>query len=150
MVTNVRVAAHADRGAALELVRGLLTELGATPPPLQDYAPTYDRIISDETVGFISLGESDGRVVSVCTVSYLDALRTLGRYAIIQEMFVEPEHRSTGVGMEALKFALDHAVANGCQTVELGTPYHGDRQIQFYERAGFTEVGARLRWRAQQ
>ena len=149
-MTNVRLAISADRDAAVELVRSLLTELGAAPPLAAEYAPTYDRIISDETVGFIAIGEHDGRIVSVCTVSYLDALRTLGSYAIIQEMFVEPEYRSTGMGMEVLKFALDHAVANGCQTVELGTPYQGDRQIQFYERAGFTKVGARLRWRAQQ
>lgn len=147
-MTNVRLANRGDRDAAVELVRGLLTELGATPPPVQDYATTYDRIISHQDVGFIAVGERDGRIVSVCTVSYLDALRTLGRYAIIQEMFVEPAMRSTGIGMGVLNFALRHAADNGCHTVELGTPYHGDRQIQFYRRAGFIEVGARLRWRS--
>ncbi len=63
---------------------------------------------------------------------------------------MKPDARSEGEGMTVLTFALEHAVANGCQTVELGTPYDGDRQIQFYRRAGFTEVGARLRWRAGQ
>ena len=96
------------------------------------------------------MGEDGDDLVAVCTVSFLQALRTRGRYAVIQEMFVEPGYRSTGVGMDVLKFALDHAVANGCGTVELGTPYHGERQIQFYSRAGFTEVGARLRWRVEQ
>ncbi len=147
-MTNVRLATPDDRDAAVELVRGLLAELGATPPPAQDYAPTYDRIISREDVGFIAVGEDDGCIVAVCTVSYLDALRTLGRYAVIQEMFVEPAMRSAGIGMDVLNFALQHAADHGCQTVELGTPYDGDRQIQFYRRAGFTEVGARLRWRS--
>ena len=145
---TTRLATPADQDAAVELVRGLLTELGATPPRAADYAPTYDRIMSDETLGFIAVGVNDGEIIAVCTVSYLDALRTLGRYAIIQEMFVQPAMRSTGIGMDVLNFALHHAADNGCHTVELGTPYHGDRQIQFYRRAGFTEVGARLRWRS--
>ena len=148
IVTNVRLASRTDQDGALELVGKLLAELGGTPPSPADMAPVYDRLIDGGSNGFIAVGEDGNDLVAVCTVSFLQALRTRGRYAIIQEMFVEPEARSTGVGMDVLRFALDHAVANGCQTVELGTPYHGERQIQFYRRAGFTEVGARLRWRA--
>ena len=146
-MTNVRLASYADRDGALELVGKLLAELGGTPPAPADMAPVYDRLIGGEGDGFIAVGEDGGELVAVCTVSFLQALRTRGRYAIIQEMFVEPDFRSTGVGRDVLNFALEHAAANGCQTVELGTPYDGERQIQFYRRAGFTEVGARLRWR---
>ena len=145
---QVRLASIRDRDEAVRLVRALLTELGGNPPPLEDLIPVYEGLVSNDGSGFVVIGEDVRRVVAVCTVSFLDSLRTTGRYAIIQEMYVDPERRSTGVGMEVLRLALEHAVANGCQTVELGTPYHGDRQIQFYRRAGFTEVGARLRWRA--
>ena len=146
---RTRLASSADREAAIALVRNLLTELGGTPPAPDAMFPAYDRLIGgSDDAGFVAVGESDGRLVAVCTVSFLVAMRTTGRYAIIQEMFVDADARSSGIGMELLRFALDQAVANGCQTVELGTPYHGDRQIQFYRRAGFTEVGARLRWRA--
>ena len=133
----------------MELVGKLLVELGGTPPSSDIMYPVFDRFAGGTDAGFVALGESAGRPVAVCTVSFLQAMRTRGGYAIIQEMFVEPEWRSTGVGMEVLQFALNHAVVNGRQTVELGTPYHGERQIQFYQRAGFTEVGARLRWRAE-
>ena len=146
---GVRLATKADRDGALALVAGLLSELGGTPPSPGDMEPVYDRLIAggDGGFGFIAVGEDDGEIVAVCTVSFLQAIRTRGRYAIIQEMFVQPDQRSTGVGMETLRFALEYAAANGCDTVELGTPYHGERQIAFYRRAGFTEVGARLRWR---
>lgn len=143
-----RLALPDDRDAVVLLVGSLLAELGGNPPPPDALAPVYDRLIAGGAAGFIAVGKNASKIVAVCTVSYLDAMRTRGKYAIIQEMFVEPEYRSTGVGMDVLGFALDYAVANGCQTVELGTPYHGERQIQFYRRAGFTEVGARLRWRA--
>lgn len=144
---DVRLATARDRDAALDLVRRLLTELGGTPAPAEAMAPVFARFADDGPSGFVALAEDDGRFVAVCTVSFVDALRSVGRYAIIQEMYVDPSVRSSGVGMDVLRFALDHAVAQGCAMVELGTPYHGERQIQFYQRAGFTEVGARLRWR---
>ena len=61
-------------------------------------------------------------------------------------MYIDPAHRSSGVGMALLRFALDHAAAAGCQCVELGTPRDGARAIAFYRRAGFDQVGARMRW----
>ena len=175
-MTTVRLATPADRNAALHLVSALLTELGGNPPPADTMAPVFDALITDANAGFIILGENDcpnngdnpatgnspdasdnpatsdsapaANPVAICTVSFLTALRTQGRYAIIQEMYVAPNARSAGIGMAVLQFALAHAAAHGCHTVELGTPYNGQRQIAFYRRAGFTEVGARLRWRA--
>ncbi len=144
---DVRLATARDRDDAIDLVRRLLTELGGTPAPAEAMAPVFSRFADDGPTGFVVLAEDDGRSVAVCTVSFVEALRSVGRYAIIQEMYVDPGARSSGAGMEVLRFALGHAIARGCAMVELGTPYHGERQIQFYQRAGFTNVGARLRWR---
>lgn len=129
------------------MVRRLLTELGGTPASAEAMVPPFSRFVDDGPAGFVVLTEDDGHFTAVCTVSFVEALRSVGRYAIIQEMYVDPSVRSSGVGMEVLRFALEHAVSRGCAMVELGTPYHGERQIQFYQRAGFTNVGARLRWR---
>ena len=146
---NVRLATPSDRDEALRLAAGLLSELGGTPPPAEAMAPVFDDLVTaGGAAGFVVIGEEDGRAVAVCTISYLTALRTQGRYAIIQEMFVDPGQRSGGTGAKVLQYALEQAVANGCRTVELGTPAPGERQIAFYRRAGFAEVGARLRWRA--
>ena len=147
-MTTVRIAAGSDREAAVELVGKLLTELGGTPPSADAMSPVFERFVDGTDAGFVVLGESGGRAIAVCTVSFSQAMRRRRRCAIIPEMFVEPEWRGSGVGIEVLQFSLNRAVADGCQTVELGTPFHGDRQIQFYRRAGFAEVGARLRWRA--
>lgn len=144
---NVRLATANDRDAALRLVVSLLLELGGTPPA-DDLGPVFDYLVAGDDAGFVVVGENGNRPVAVCTVSFVQALRAAGRYAIIQEMYVEPDARSSGVGMAVLRFALEQAVAGGCRLVELGTPFAGDRQIAFYRRAGFTEVGARLRWRS--
>ena len=143
---NVRLATVDDREEVITLVRGLLIELGGSPAPAMELHGVYNSLVSGGS-GFIVIAEVDGVPRAACTASYAAALRTAGRYCILQEMFVETESRSSGVGQAVIEFALEHAAANGCQVVELGTPRRGDRQIEFYERAGFENVGARMRWR---
>ena len=65
--------------------------------------------------GFPVIAEVDGVPRAACTASYTVSLRTAGRYCILQEMFVEPESRSSGVGQAVIEFALEHAVANRCE-----------------------------------
>jgi GNAT superfamily N-acetyltransferase len=96
-------------------------------------------------LGFVFLAESGGTPAAVCTVSLVHALRAAGRYAIVQEMYVAPDLRSTGLGAQLLARALDHARSLGCSFAELGTPLGGERQIAFYRRSGFFPVGERLR-----
>lgn len=143
---NVRLATVDDRDEVITLVRGLLIELGGNPASAQALYGVFRSLVSGG--GFIVLAEVDGVPRAVCTASYTTALRTAGRYCILQEMFVEPESRGSGVGQAVIEFALEHAADNGCQVVELGTPRRGDRQIEFYQRAGFENVGARMRWRS--
>jgi GNAT superfamily N-acetyltransferase len=145
---TVRLATAEDAEVAIELVGRLLVELGGVAPAHDAVRPTYDRLVGSTGTGFVVLGSVDGSTAAVCTVSYLEALRTEGPYAIVQEMYVEPDARSSGVGAELLRFVLDEARSTGCDTVELGTPMDGDRQVQFYERLGFRRVGERLRWTA--
>ena len=143
---NVRLATNEDRDEVLTLVRGLLFELGGNPAPAQALSGVFSSLVSGGA-GFIILAEVDGVPRAVCTASYATALRTAGQYCILQEMFVEPESRGSGVGQAVLDFGLEHAADSGCEVVELGTPRRGNRQIEFYEHAGFENIGARMRWR---
>ena len=144
---NVRLATPGDRDEVLRLVRGLLTELGGSPAPADELSGVFTELVGGGGAGFVVIAEEDGVANAVCTASFVTALRTVGRYVVLQEMFVEPEARSSGVGRAVVEFALEHAAARGCEVVELGTPRVGDRQIEFYERAGFENIGARMRWR---
>ena len=142
---NVRLATSADRDEVLRLARGLLIELGGNPAPAEDLGGVIAELLGG--AGFAVIAEEDSVAKAACTASFQVSVRTAGRYCILQEMFVEPESRSTGVGKAVIDFALQHAVASGCQVVELGTPREGQRAIQFYERSGFENIGARMRWR---
>jgi GNAT superfamily N-acetyltransferase len=138
----LRLGGAADAVAVVRLVGALLVELGGKP--LAD-ASAYEAMLARPELGFVFLAESGAAPVGVCTVSFVHALRAGGRYAIVQEMFVTPEQRSTGVGAALLGRTLAHARSLGCPFVELGTPLGGERQIAFYRRCGFASVGERLR-----
>jgi ribosomal protein S18 acetylase RimI-like enzyme len=45
-----------------------------------------------------------------------------------------------------MQLVVSQASEVGCEVVELGTPEAGERAAAFYERLGFRNVGARLRW----
>ncbi len=143
---KARLATVPDFDVVQKLVSALLVELGGDELDVAESAQVFQNLVADERIGFVVIGEMEGESLAACTVSVAQALRCHGTYAIVQEMYVVPEQRSSGIGLAVLRFALDHALALGCRLVELGTPVPGDRQIQFYERAGFVQVGARLRW----
>jgi GNAT superfamily N-acetyltransferase len=142
----VREAGPGDAKAVIGLVSELIVELGGQPLPMSATTDAYLELLnSSPRKGFVMFAETGGVAVAVCTVSHVHALRSTGQYSIIQEMYVRPEVRSTGVGAQLLERALREAVFRGSRFVELGTPFEGERQIAFYRRSGFVVVGERLR-----
>ncbi len=142
---QIRRAVDGHAPEVARMVNELILELGGQPldtGPAQDVAR---RLVEQPDSGFAVVATLDGRAVGVCTVSYQSSVRTLGAYAIVQEMFVSPEHRGEQMGAKLLRSALETAAEHGCKVVELGTPPNGERQARFYEREGFRAVGARLR-----
>lgn len=140
-----RLANPSDLEPVLCLVNRLLEELGGKALTVQATSATFSRLVEEEDAGSVVVGEEDGRIVAVCTMSFQDAIRTAGTYAIVQEMYVVPEFRSVGLGARLMEYALSEAHKHGCSVVELGTPANGVRQEQFYQRLGFQAVGLRLR-----
>ena len=141
----VRRAAAADSDTVLSLVNELLMELGGQPIPRTRAQAAFGRLVADDQEGFILVYEKDNAIVGVCTVSLVQAIRSSGPYAIIQEMYVVPVLRDRGIGAALVAEAVSQAALLGCSTVELGTPMNGERQERFYERLDFQRVGSRQR-----
>ncbi|MFP5464084.1 MAG: N-acetyltransferase family protein [Gammaproteobacteria bacterium] len=85
-----------------------------------------------ELIGFAGLCESN-------------ALYAGGTFGIIQEFYVAPHARSSGVGAALLDAAFAHGRAKAWKRVELCTPPlpEFDRSLAFYERNGFEITGGR-------
>jgi GNAT superfamily N-acetyltransferase len=141
---DVRIAESRDAGAVADLVGQLMAFVGA---PVAERAGVAladallaETLIADIGAATIIVAEDAGEIVGVCTLTYQTTLRMRGRYAILQEMFVVPAHRSAGLGSRIVQRALAEAQAHGCRSVELGTPGDGDRQAAFYGRLGFSVI----------
>ena len=142
---DIRHAVSDDVASVLSLVNQLLEELGGESIPSEIASQTFSRLVSDQDTGFILVVEEEGTIVGVCTVSFQDAIRSRGRYAIVQETYVLPEFRSLGFGGKLVYEAIAQAQSLGCSMVEVGTPGSGLLQEGFYKRLGFAPVGLRLR-----
>ena len=142
---DIRHAVSDDVESVLSLVNQLLEELGGESIPSEIASQTFSRLVSDQDTGFILVVEEEGTIVGVCTVSFQDAIRSHGRYAIVQETYVLPEFRSLGFGGQLVYEAIAQAQSLGCSMVEVGTPGNGLLQEGFYKRLGFAPVGLRLR-----
>ena len=144
---KIDVATANDADLVVQLVNCLIEELGGGSLNRDLAASACLKIISDPGSGLILIAREDGQAIGVCTLSFQDAIRTLGRYAIIQEMYVVPTFRSQAIGARLIERAVAKARAHGCSIVELGTPPDGQRQEQFYRKVGFSPVGLRFRMR---
>jgi GNAT superfamily N-acetyltransferase len=92
--------------------------------------------------------ESEGVAIGyfVLTIGY--SLEFGGRYALLDEFFVEPAWRGKGIGTAALDRILEEAAAMGVAAVHLEADRHDGRVQAFYQRAGFAPRGREMmtRW----
>jgi len=81
-------------------------------------------------------------------VAYLNfqwSLEHGGLSAWLEELFVVPEHRGSGLGRQLLQAACAHAGERGCAAVDLEVEEAHPRAARLYQRAGFAPH-RRARW----
>jgi ribosomal protein S18 acetylase RimI-like enzyme len=147
---TVRQAEPVDGPAVAAAVSRLLVELGGAPASLPELERAAGQILADENAGLLLLAEDEaGEVVGFLGCSWQQAVRTAGRYGLIQELWVSPERRGRSVGASLLTALAGSASEGGILRIEVGLP--GERYQQraeteaFYVANGYTAVGTRMR-----
>jgi GNAT superfamily N-acetyltransferase len=94
---------------------------------------------------------SGGEAIGVATLSECFALYAGGLYGILNEMYVTPEQRSSGVGRLLIEAVKETARARGWRRVDVTAPeaLRFERTRRFYEREGFRFTGPKLKWLAR-
>jgi GNAT superfamily N-acetyltransferase len=151
-VTRVVRATAAERELVLSLVDRLLHELEDRP---EEFAGIdRDRVLrhleraGDRWSAFLAR-TPDGRSVGVATVMETFALYAGGDYGVIDEMYVDPEHRSRGIGRLIIDAIKEHGRRRGWLRVDVTAPpdRRWERSVKFYESQGFVFTGPKLRFR---
>jgi ribosomal protein S18 acetylase RimI-like enzyme len=147
---EIRTAEPGEESKVVELINELIVELGGAPLPVNEATITARSFIDGDRDGMVIVATNQDALVGVCTLTYQPSIRTLGKYGIIQEMYVSPEFRSSKLGARLIDKAKDIASDAGCTMVELSTPPNGERAESFYRNIGFTQVGVRMRHKLPQ
>jgi GNAT superfamily N-acetyltransferase len=146
---EVRDGVAEDVPAAAEAVELLLVELGGQPPARAVLEAEVRALVEDSGVGEVLVAESAGRLVGVLGSSWQRAIHVPGRYAVVQDLWVDPGWRSDGVGAALIDELAARARAAGAPRLEVGLPPEHFAAIAqttaFYRANGFEHLGARMR-----
>ena len=107
-------------------------------PPMWDAARAADRLgaLISAPDGEVFVADGDGTVVGICTVSLdLESVR-FGLRAWVEDLAVDPDHRSAGHGKALLDAAKDWGRERGASHLELDSGVARSDAHRFYEREG--------------
>jgi GNAT superfamily N-acetyltransferase len=141
-----------ERNRVFDLVERLLAELEERPEEFQgiDRAKTLKDLESagDRFTALLAL-DAAGRVIGVATVMESFAIYAGGNYGVIDEMYVDPAHRSGGVGKLLIDAVKELGRRRGWLRIDVTAPPEDrwKRTVKFYEKQGFVFTGPKLRFR---
>lgn len=78
--------------------------------------------------------ESDGEVRGYCNYMVQYDSWAMAPHMLLDALYLKPELRGGGIGMEIMNFLRDEALKAGCKTVRWQTPVFNERGINFYKK----------------
>ncbi len=113
----------------------------------EEIADMFAELDADDHHSTLLAQNEAGDTVGLMTLVESLSLSANGRYGVINELYVEPEYRSEGVGKMLLDFAKMISAERGWARLEVTTPGDEfDRTLRFYEREGFWKIGPRYKY----
>jgi GNAT superfamily N-acetyltransferase len=147
--STVREAGAEDVEGVATAVASLLGELGGRTPTRAEMEAEVQALLDDPQGGSVLIAEADGKIVGVLTASWQRAIHVPGVYATIQDLWVDEDWRSRGVGAELVEAIASQARTRGVSRLEVGLPRETFAAIasteSFYKRTGFEHLGPRMR-----
>jgi branched-chain amino acid aminotransferase len=144
----VRPARNTDEQEVIEAIRSLCAELrGKRDVKLPaTAAEVFQRIISNTIPGAVFIAETtDGILIGCATVSIQEVIFRGGPYALIQELWVHPSHRSLSVGAALVRSVEEFCRVRSLKRLEVCLPHESfvtfNKTHKFYGRVGFADNG---------
>lgn len=145
----IRMARGGDAPAVATAIEQLLLELGGRRPPRTEVEAEARAAVEEPGVGPLIVAEFGAAIVGVLSASWQRALHVPGRYATIQDLWVDREWRSRGVGAALVDELVALCGKQGVARIEVGLPRESFDAIRateaFYLGNGFEHLGPRMR-----
>jgi GNAT superfamily N-acetyltransferase len=145
----VRAACDEDIPAIAAAIAELLVELGAKPPDLAAMRAAARAVMDDGDAGVLLVADAEGSLVGVLGASWQTAIHVPGRYALIQDLWVQRSWRSRRIGADLLAALCELASGRQIARIEVGLPRESFATLaateSFYRANGFAPLGSRMR-----
>ncbi len=91
------------------------------------------------------IGEYENKGIAVVTLTETYALYAGGKIGVIQEFYVSPEYRASGVGSMLIEQVQTYGQRQNWSCIELCTPPlpEFEQTLNFYQKNGLMPVGGR-------
>jgi GNAT superfamily N-acetyltransferase len=133
---TLRPATTSDVSEILRLVRGLaayerlLHEVTATEAEL------HDTLFGPLPRAHAVLAEVDGSAVGLALYYYTLNTFKLQPNIFLEDLFVEPGHRGSGIGLALMRYLAQLAMKQDCGRIEWRVLNWNQPSIEFYQRLG--------------
>jgi|AmaraimetFIIA100_FD_contig_71_1739958_length_635_multi_3_in_0_out_0_1 aminoglycoside 6'-N-acetyltransferase I len=142
---HVRPARRAELPAVFDLATAFYIEDGFTTPASQLRENLVVLLDSDSARVAVACGDDDEIVgFAITTLSF--GLE-YGLSAELEDLFVDPAHRRSGIGSALIDDSADWARSRGCRVLELVVAPNGanvDHLFNYYAHQGFTSEGRQI------
>lgn len=138
---NFRRATKDDLPSIVKLLAddplGSTRERYSVPLP-QTYYDAYAAIERDENNELIVVEDADRQILGVLQMTFIPCITYQGGWrALIEGVRVASQVRSSGIGRQLFRWAIERARARGCHMLQLTSDKTRPDAIRFYESLGF-------------
>jgi len=117
----------------ISIVQQLQTQL-----TLEEYKQLLPEMLSK---GYGQVAVFDGNKCIGISGYWINAKLYSGKYLEMDNVVIDENYRSKGIGKLLCDWCLNKAKANNCQTVMLDAYLENEKAHKFYEREGFIKRG---------
>lgn len=136
MGLQIRFAQESDVPLILQFVRDLAEYEKLSHEVIADEAQLRRTLFGERRPAEVIIGESEGEAVTFA-LFFHNFSTFLGRPGIyLEDLFVLPEHRGKGFGLQMLSFIAKIAQERGCGRFEWSVLDWNEDAIRFYKRLG--------------
>jgi len=147
----IHEATKKDASTIGKLVYSLMVEVEHQSPNMNEtfYAMKAGELLGSEPANYVFIASDGyGKAVGFITIGITSAIYAEGTFGVINELYVVPEVRSSGIGKLLLDAAKRLAASKGWTRLEVTAALErvNPRAIRFYQREEFVESGPRLKF----
>jgi ribosomal protein S18 acetylase RimI-like enzyme len=128
-------AAPDEAPAVAALLCGFRDHMGYDFPPDESMLASVERIIVRDDAEYLLAG--DDEPVAVVQVRYRWSVWWEAEDCWLEDLYVRPEARGSGLGRTLTQAVIDRATARGCRRVELDVSSENPAALALYRSLGF-------------